>query len=55
MLEKWELFFSTQITLKPGKYTVVGSCNGFHDVRETLIVDPEKSDNQLFVACREPI
>ncbi len=52
---KMGTFFSTQITLKPGKYTVVGSCNGFHDVRETLIVDPEKSDNQLFVACREPI
>ncbi len=48
-------FYSTQITLKPGKYTVVGSRNGFHDVRETFVVDPGKRDNQLFIACREPI
>ncbi len=52
---KMGTFFSTQIALKPGKYTVVGSRNGFHDIRETFIVDPEKRDNQLFIACREPI
>ena len=52
---KMGTFFSTQITLKPGRYTAVGSRNGFHDVRETFVVDPGKRDNQLFIACREPI
>ncbi len=52
---KMGTFFSTRIELKPGKYTVVGSRNGFHDVRETFIVNTGKRDNQLFIACREPI
>lgn len=48
-------FFSKEITLKPGKYTIVGSRKGFRDIRAIIEVDPEKSKNQLLVACREPI
>jgi len=48
-------FFSKEITLKPGKYTIVGSRKGFRDIRTIIEVDPGKSKNQLLVACREPI
>lgn len=48
-------FFSKEITLKPGKYTIVGSRKGFRDIRTIIEVDSEKSKNQLLVECREPI
>lgn len=48
-------FFSKQITLKPGKYTVVGSRKGFRDIRTIIEVGPEKGNNQLYIDCREPI
>ena len=48
-------FFSKQITLKPGKYTIVGSRKGFRDIRTIFEVGPEKGNNQLYIECREPI
>jgi len=48
-------FYTRQILLKPGSYTVVGSRRGFRDLRTTLEVDPEKAENQLYIACQESI
>ncbi len=48
-------FYTRQISLKPGKYTIVGSRRGFRDLRTIIEVDPEKAENQLFIACQEPI
>ncbi len=48
-------FFSKEISLKPGKYTVVGSRKGFRDIRTVIEVVPEKGNSQFNIACREPI
>lgn len=48
-------FFSKEIVLKPGKYTVVGSRKGFRDIRTVIEVVPEKGNSQFHIACRDPI
>ena len=48
-------FFSKEIVLRPGKYTVVGSRKGFRDIRTVIEVGPEKGNSQFHIACREPI
>ena len=49
------MFFSTQVSLKPGTYTVVGSRVGYRDVRKTLTIDADGSDYRLVITCEEPI
>lgn len=49
------MFFSTQITLKPGTYTVVGSKIGYRDVRKTIKIESNRSDYRLVIKCEEPI
>ncbi|MBT8359724.1 MAG: hypothetical protein KJO32_02130, partial [Deltaproteobacteria bacterium] len=48
-------FFSKQINLKPGSYTVVGSKIGYRDVRKTIEIGPDESANRFFIRCEEPI
>lgn len=48
-------FFSKQINLRPGTYTVVGSKVGYRDVRKTLTIESDGSDYRLFIRCEEPI
>jgi len=43
------------IELKPGKYTVVGTRNGYRDVRRDIIVSPGQDVQTLSVSCGEPI
>ena len=52
---KLGVFSSKKLTLRPGKYTVVGSRNGYRDIRTTIEVNPEAQANQFYIACREPI
>ncbi len=48
-------FFSRQISLKPGKYTVVGTRMGYRDIRKIVEVTPGSGITRLFIQCEEPI
>ena len=48
-------FSQRQIELRPGKYTVVGTRDGYRDVRHTLAVEPGSPAASLRVACEERI
>jgi len=48
-------FFSRQIILKPGVYTVVGSRSGFRDVRKIIQITPDGGEMSFSVQCEEPI
>ena len=43
------------IELRPGKYTVVGTRNGFRDVRREITVAPGQDSQTIRVTCSEPI
>lgn len=44
-----------QITLRPGRYTVVGSCPGYRDVRRDILLTPETAEQTLSIRCEEAI
>jgi tetratricopeptide (TPR) repeat protein len=46
-------FSLRELLLRPGTYTVVGSREGFRDVRLTLVVTPQASSKPLVVRCIE--
>ena len=46
-------FSRHELNLKPGAYTVVGSRDGYRDVRLRLIVHPGSSPKPLAVKCTE--
>jgi len=48
-------FSRRDIQLKPGKYTVVGTRNGFRDVRREITVAPGQETQTIRVSCSEPI
>jgi len=48
-------FTSTQIDLRPGDYTVIGSRNGYRDVRHSFTVVPGQVPGPIEVICVEPI
>ena len=48
-------FTEKRISLRPGRYTVVGSRPGFRDVRFILEVDGDRPPAPLQVRCEEPI
>ncbi len=48
-------FFSRQIVLKPGTYTIVGTRMGYRDIRRTVEVAPGSGITRLFIQCEEPI
>jgi hypothetical protein len=48
-------FERRELTLRPGRYTVVGSRPGYRDVRRTLEVKPGTDPATLSVKCEEPI
>lgn len=48
-------FTQTELSLRPGVYTVVGSRQGFRDVRLSLRVAPEVDMQPLVVQCEEAI
>ena len=48
-------FERQELTLRPGRYTVVGSRPGYRDVRRTLEVKPGAAPATLSVKCEEPI
>ena len=48
-------FVHHRLELLPGKYTVVGTRNGYRDVRKTLSVSPGSSAVSLQIICGEQI
>jgi eukaryotic-like serine/threonine-protein kinase len=48
-------FARRDIELKPGHYTVIGTRNGYRDVRRDITVSPGQSAQTVSVACSEPI
>lgn len=48
-------FVSKKITLKPGTYTVVGSREGYRDVRKIITIEPDGHDHRFDIRCGEPI
>jgi tetratricopeptide (TPR) repeat protein len=48
-------FTTTTIDLRPGNYTVIGSRNGYRDVRRTFTVIPGQAIEEIEVICVEPI
>jgi tetratricopeptide (TPR) repeat protein len=48
-------FAKREIELKPGKYTVIGTRNGYRDVRRDITVAPGQTNQTISVSCSEPI
>jgi len=48
-------FFSRDISLKPGTYTVVGSRVGYRDTRKTIEIDSKTDRKRFIILCNEPI
>ena len=46
---------SREIALKPGTYTVVGSRNGYRDVRKEITIEPDGSEYRYDIRCEEAI
>jgi tetratricopeptide (TPR) repeat protein len=48
-------FAAKEIELRPGTYTVIGSRDGYRDVRRTFTVRPGRNLEPISVVCVEPI
>jgi hypothetical protein len=48
-------FSERDVELLPGKYTVVGTRNGFRDVRREVVLPPGAPAPAVVVRCEEPI
>ena len=48
-------FTAKTITLRPGTYTIVGSRNGYRDIRRVVEITPDTKVNRFYIACGEPI
>ena len=49
------VFSQREIQLKPGKYTVVGTRDGYREVRRDITVAPGQGVQTISVSCGEPI
>ncbi len=52
---KFGKFEQQKLDLKIGKYTIVGSRQGYRDVRKTFTVTANMSDKIILIRCDEPI
>lgn len=48
-------FVNKQLVLKPGNYTVVGSRDGYRDVRREFTVAPRQPQQRIEIRCQEKI
>jgi len=48
-------FRAQELLLRPGRYTVVGTREGYKDVRQEIVVKPGQTPSQVTVACREEV
>jgi serine/threonine protein kinase len=48
-------FAKRDIELKPGRYTVIGTRDGFRDVRRDITIAPGQESQTVSVSCSDPI
>lgn len=48
-------FFSRQVDLKPGTYSIVGTRLGYRDIRKSVKITLGSKANNFFIQCKEPI
>ncbi len=48
-------FLHREIELKPGRYTVIGTREGFRDIRREITIAPGAAVQSISVSCVEPI
>jgi len=48
-------FQQKQLTLRPGRYTLAGSCTGYRDVRKIITLLPESGTYTVAIRCEELI
>lgn len=48
-------FTARDLDLRPGTYTVVGTRNGYKDVRQQIVVKPGQKGMRVIVVCKEKI
>ena len=48
-------FAHREVDLKPGRYTVIGTRNGYRDVRRDITVAPGQTTQTVSITCSEPI
>jgi hypothetical protein len=48
-------FSRHDIELKPGHYTVIGTRDGYRDVRREITVSPGEQGQTVNVSCSDPI
>tara|TARA_R110002049_G_scaffold182041_2_gene349627 strand:+ start:53293 stop:54852 length:1560 start_codon:yes stop_codon:yes gene_type:complete len=48
-------FKQYELQLRPGPYTVVGTRNGYRDVRKVINIKPESNNSSIMIVCEESI
>lgn len=48
-------FRAQELLLRPGRYTVVGTREGYKDVRQEILVKPGEAPLRVTIACREKV
>lgn len=48
-------FQQKELTLRPGRYTLAGSCNGYRDIRKVISLRPETGSITVTMRCEEKI
>lgn len=48
-------FLAKQVSLMPGEYTLVGTRDGFRDVRQKIILSPNNSASRIVIQCKEKV
>jgi tetratricopeptide (TPR) repeat protein len=48
-------FATRELLLRPGTYTVVGSRDGYRDIRQQIVVKPGQTELSVTVICRDKV
>ncbi len=48
-------FQQKELTLRPGRYTIAGSCTGYRDIRKVILLRPESGAMNVTIRCEEKI
>jgi tetratricopeptide (TPR) repeat protein len=48
-------FVTRELLLRPGTYTVVGSRDGYRDIRQEIVVKPDQREVRVTVICRDKV
>ncbi len=48
-------FTAKQLSLMPGEYTLVGTRDGFRDVRQEFVLSPDNNTAKIVIECKEKV